>query len=161
LMYGCGLRVSEAAALNVNDLDTEEFLLRCFGKGSKERIVPVGSFAMEAVMEYLNSSRPALLRGKTSRELFLNRFGTGLSRSGLFRIIDGYGKQLGYDIHPHTLRHSTATHMMAHGADIRIVQEFLGHSDISTTQIYTHVDLTQLNNVYIKYHPRARRKAEK
>lgn len=157
LMYGCGLRVSEAAGLTLYDINFDLQLLRCRGKGDKERIVPVGDYALDAVNDYLRRARPSLLGLKNTQELFLNRFGNKLSRSGLWRIIEGYGKKLGYDnIHPHTLRHSAATHMLENGADLRIVQEFLGHSDIMTTQIYTHLDKSKLKEIYNKNHPRAK-----
>ncbi len=156
MMYGCGLRVSELIAITVHDINFELGYLRCRGKGSKERIIPVGSFALEAVNEYLAHARGQLLKCKHTQELFLNRLGDKLSRSGFWRILEGYAKRLGYDIHPHTLRHSAATHMMENGADLRVVQEFLGHSDIMTTQIYTHLSRGELKQVYTTYHPRAK-----
>ena len=154
--YGCGLRVSELVGLTVHDLDPESGFLRILGKGSKERIVPLGVFAEEALAAYLADSRSRLLRGKRTQQLFVNgRDGGPLSRSGFFRILDAYGQQLGLKIHPHTLRHSAATHMLVHGADLRVIQEFLGHSDISTTQIYTSLECSQLKGIYNRYHPRS------
>lgn len=155
-MYSCGLRVSELVSISVHDINFELGLIRVRGKGDKERIIPMGTFAVDAVNEYLDKSRADLLRGKHTQELFLNRLGDGLSRSGFWRILAGYAKRLGYDIHPHTLRHSAATHMLENGADLRIIQEFLGHSDIITTQIYTHVNQKELQRVYNIYHPRAK-----
>ena len=156
ICYGCALRVSELVGLTVHDLDYESGFIRVLGKGSKERIVPLGVFAQEALTDYLAHSRDKLLRGKRTQQLFVNgRDGGPLSRSGFFRILDSYGRQLGLDIHPHTLRHSAATHMLANGADLRVVQEFLGHSDISTTQIYTYLERSELKGVYNKYHPRS------
>ena len=156
MMYACGLRVSELTGISVHDINFDLGLLRCRGKGSKERIIPVGSYALDAVVKYLYNSRPMLLKNKRTQELFLNRLGNKLSRSGFWRIIEAYGRRLGLDIHPHTMRHSAATHMMEHGADLRIVQEFLGHSDIITTQIYTHISRGELQRVYHTYHPRAK-----
>lgn len=160
MMYGCGLRVSELISITVHDINFELGYLRCRGKGSKERIIPVGSFALDAVNDYLSHARGKLLKNKHTQELFLNRLGDKLSRSGFWRILDGYGRKLGYDIHPHTIRHSAATHMMENGADLRVVQEFLGHSDIMTTQIYTHLSRGELKQIYNEYHPRAKMKGK-
>lgn len=160
MMYGCGLRVSELISISVHDINFELGLMQCKGKGDKERIIPIGSFALEAINDYLENSRPRLLKIKHTQELFLNRLGDNLSRSGFWRIIQAYGKKLGIDIHPHTMRHSAATHMMENGADLRIVQEFLGHSDIITTQIYTHLSRGELKKVYNTYHPRAKIKGD-
>lgn len=161
MMYGCGLRVSELISITVHDINFELGYLRCRGKGSKERIIPVGSFALAAVNDYLANARGRLLKNKHTQELFLNRLGDKLSRSGFWRIIGGYGRRLGYDIHPHTIRHSAATHMMENGADLRVVQEFLGHSDIMTTQIYTHLSRGELKQIYNEYHPRAKMRGAK
>ena len=161
MMYGCGLRVSELISLTVHDINFELGYLRCKGKGSKERIIPVGSYALDAVRDYLARSRGRLLKNKNTQELFLNRLGDKLSRSGFWRILEGYARKLGYDIHPHTIRHSVATHMMENGADLRVVQEFLGHSDIMTTQIYTHLSRGELKKIYNEYHPRAKMRGEK
>ncbi|MDO4731952.1 MAG: site-specific tyrosine recombinase XerD [Bacillota bacterium] len=153
--YGCGLRVSELLALTVHDIDPEEQLLRCWGKGRKERLVPVGIYALNALELYLRKGRGALLRGKNTQALFLNRLGDPLSRSGFWRILSAYGKSLGLeDLHPHSLRHSAATHMLDNGADLRLVQEFLGHSSIRTTQIYTRLSRSELKSHYLQHHPR-------
>ncbi len=160
-MYSCGLRVSELVNISVHDINFELGLIRVKGKGNKERIIPMGSFALKAVNDYLAESRPSLLQQKQTQQLFVNRLGNSLSRSGFWRILEGYGKRLGYDIHPHTLRHSAATHMMENGADLRIIQEFLGHSDIMTTQIYTHLSTGELKRIYNTYHPRAKMKGER
>ena len=152
-LYSCGMRVSELTALTVHDIDCKQGLLRCLGKGDKERVIPVGDYALAALELYLSDSRPKLLRIKQTQELFLNRLGDKLSRSGLWLIVEGYGKRLGLDIHPHTLRHSAATHMLDNGADLRIVQEFLGHSNISTTQIYTNLSRSELKSTYLQFHP--------
>ena len=156
ICYGCGLRVSELVELTLHDMDFEAGFIRVLGKGSKERIVPLGAFAEEALADYMENSRNVLLKGKRTQQLFVNgRDGGKLSRSGFFRILDAYGKKLGKKIHPHALRHSAATHMLANGADLRVIQEFLGHSDISTTQIYTSIENSQLKGIYNKYHPRS------
>ena len=156
ICYGCGLRVSELVELTLHDMDFEAGFIRVLGKGSKERIVPLGAFAEEALADYMENSRNVLLKGKRTQQLFVNgRDGGKLSRSGFFRILDAYGKKLGKKIHPHALRHSAATHMLANGADLRVIQEFLGHSDISTTQIYTSLERSQLKGIYNRYHPRS------
>lgn len=155
IIYACGLRVSELVALTVHDIHREQGLIRVLGKGDKERVIPIGVYAVAALEAYLQSSRPVLLGKKQTQELFLNFRGGKLSRSGFWRILEAYGARLNLDIHPHTMRHSAATHMLENGADLRVVQEFLGHSDISTTQIYTHLDRSALKGVYQKYHPRA------
>ena len=156
MCYGCALRVSELVDLTLHDIDFESGFIRVLGKGSKERIVPLGAFAEEALTAYMEHSRDRLLRGKRTQQLFVNgRDGGKLSRSGVFRILDGYGKRLGLKIHPHSLRHSAATHMLANGADLRVIQEFLGHSDISTTQIYASLERSQLKGIYNRYHPRS------
>ena len=156
LGYGCGLRVSELIGLSVYDIDYEAAFARIFGKGAKERMVPIGEFANRAVQKYLRDSRPQLLKQKTTQELFVNARGDKLSRSGFWRILNQYGRTLKLEVHPHTLRHSAATHMLENGADLRILQEFLGHSDISTTQIYVKMDKSELKSIYRHYHPRAR-----
>lgn len=153
--YGCGLRASELLSLTAHDIDWNEQFVRCWGKGSKERLVPVGSYALEALERYLRDGRPKLLRDHTVEQLFLNCRGTPLGRSGYWRILDGYGKKMGRkDLHPHSLRHSAATHMLDNGADLRLVQEFLGHSSITTTQIYTNLHDSELKSKYLMYHPR-------
>ncbi len=158
LLYGCGLRVSELLNLQVNQVLREEELLLVRGKGSKERLVPIGEEALHWVTVYLGRVRPLFTRGPASRNiLFLNQRGTQLSRMGFWKIVRKYVVQAGItrEVHPHTFRHSFATHLLENGADLRAVQELLGHSDISTTQIYTHISRQQLWDVYKKYHPRS------
>lgn len=162
LLYSTGLRVSELTGLRVSDLDARMGCLRCVGKGDKERLVPVGRQALTAVQRYLDESRPGLLRkrrGNTQSEacLFLNRFGGRISRITIWRILCQYGRRAGIrtQLSPHKLRHSFATHLLERGADLRSVQMMLGHADISTTQIYTHVLEERLKQVYKAHHPRA------
>ncbi len=155
LMYACGLRVSELLSLTAHDIDMELGFVRCIGKGSKERIIPVGSVAMTVLREYLHDSRPLLLHHKQTRELFLNNRGDTLTRQGFWKIIKAYGNRLNLDISPHTLRHSVATHLLENGADLRVVQDLLGHANISTTQIYTHLDSEHLKRSYDSFHPRS------
>lgn len=157
LFYACGTRVSELINIKVNDLFFEDEIIRVFGKGSKERLIPVGSSAVKWVGEYLKKSRPLLMKkSKSENNLFLNSRGSKLSRMGVWKIIDRYVKQAGIekDVHPHTFRHSFATHLLEGGADLRAVQEMLGHADISTTQIYTHIDRDYIKQVHKQYHPR-------
>ena len=157
LFYACGTRVSELINIKVNDLFFEDEIIRVFGKGSKERLIPVGSSAVKWVGEYLKKSRPVLMKkSKSENNLFLNSRGSKLSRMGVWKIIDRYVKQAGIekDVHPHTFRHSFATHLLEGGADLRAVQEMLGHADISTTQIYTHIDRDYIKQVHKQYHPR-------
>lgn len=156
LMYATGMRVSELVGLALADLDKDVGFIRCRGKGGKERIVPVGRTAMGYLTKYLSDARPALLRRRSANELFLTRFGKKMSRVTFWKIIKRYAKEahIKNSIKPHTLRHSFATHMLEGGADLRVVQELLGHSDISTTQIYTHVDKDRLKTIHQKYHPR-------
>jgi integrase/recombinase XerD len=154
LLYATGLRASESISLRISDLHLEDSYLRCLGKGSKERIVPLGSFALKILRKYIEEIRPSLIK-EGPDYLFLNRFGRRLSRQGLWKIIKKYGKRVGIKrITPHTLRHSFATHLLQRGADLRTLQEMLGHQDISTTQIYTHLDRERLKEVHRKYHPR-------
>lgn len=155
-MYASGLRVSELINLKINDLFKNEGILRVFGKGSKERIVPIGSSALKYIDIYLNKSRPYLRTKDSEDYIFLNFRGKCLSRMAVWNIIDKYSKLAGIKkrMHPHILRHSFATHLLEGGADIRIIQEMLGHSDISTTQIYTHIDREYLIEVHKTYHPR-------
>jgi integrase/recombinase XerD len=157
LMYSCGLRVSELCGLRVSDLQPEEGCLRCVGKGNKERLVPVGRQALDAVQRYLRGSRPKLLGEGTSTFLFLGRKGQGINRIAYWKLLRDYGRRAGMrkDLTPHMLRHSFATHLLDRGADLRSVQIMLGHSDISTTQIYTHVVEARLKQVYKAHHPRA------
>lgn len=157
LFYACGTRVSELINIKVNDLFFEDEIIRVFGKGSKERLIPVGSSAVIWVGEYLKKSRPLLMKkSKSENNLFLNSRGSKLSRMGVWKIIDRYVKKAGIekDVHPHTFRHSFATHLLEGGADLRAVQEMLGHADISTTQIYTHIDRDYIKQVHKQYHPR-------
>lgn len=156
LAYGAGLRVGEWITLRVSDLMLDEGVVRVFGKGSKERLVPVGGSATGAVAIYLRELRPRLERGKGAGVLFLNARGAPLSRMGAWKILRKYVQLAGITkaVTPHTLRHSFATHLLEGGADLRSVQEMLGHADISTTQIYTHVDREYLRSVHRQYHPR-------
>ena len=157
LAYGAGLRVSEWIGLGVRDLLFEEQLVRVFGKGSKERLVPIGRSAIGAVAVYLRELRPKLEQGGGKGILFLNARGTPLTRMGAWKILRKYVDVAGITkaVSPHTLRHSFATHLLEGGADLRAVQEMLGHADISTTQIYTHVDREYLRSVHKQFHPRA------
>lgn len=156
-MYAAGLRVSELAALRLEDLHFDEGYLRCTGKGRKTRIVPVGSKALNALRCYIDEARPALLKDDRERRVFITRRGTGFSRQGLWKLIKQYALVCGIDaaVSPHTLRHSFASHLLANGAPLRVIQEMLGHADISTTQIYTHVDRQRLQQVHARFHPRA------
>jgi integrase/recombinase XerD len=155
--YACGLRVSELINLKVGDLFLNEEIIRVFGKGSKERLVPIGSSAIKWIEEYLIKSRPLLVK-KTKSEnfLFLNSRGTKLSRMGIWKIVNQNAEAAGIkkEVHPHTFRHSFATHLIEGGADLRAVQEMLGHADISTTQIYTHLDRDYIKQVHRDFHPR-------
>src|SRR5437762_3085748 len=157
LAYGAGLRVSEWITLAVRDVLLEEKLVRVFGKGSKERLVPIGRSAIGAVATYVRELRPHLEKGSGKGVLFLNARGEPLSRMGAWKILRRYVERAGIEkaVSPHTLRHSFATHLLEGGADLRAVQEMLGHADISTTQIYTHVDREYLRQVHKRYHPRS------
>ena len=164
VLYGCGLRVSELCGLNMASLNLDEELIRVTGKGSKERFVPIFGTAIDALRLYLHDARPFLVRptgAKGAREafregaVFLSQRGTRLTRQFVHSMVQEYGSVVGLpQLHPHTLRHSLATHLLRAGADLRIVQEILGHADIATTQIYTHLDKVQLKEVYMDAHPR-------
>jgi integrase/recombinase XerD len=158
LMYACGLRASEAISLEAGDVDLEAGILRARGKGSKERLVPIGRQAVSAVAAYLATGRPALVGQREEDRLFVNRRGVGLSRQGLYKIVQRHARTAGLAdrMSPHTLRHTFATHLLAGGCDLRSVQEMLGHADIATTQIYTHLSAERLRDVYDGAHPRAR-----
>jgi integrase/recombinase XerD len=157
LMYASGLRASETITLEIGDVDTEHRIVRARGKGSKERLVPVGQKAVTAVRAYLRSGRPHLAHSGDKRNLFLNFRGGQLTRQGLYKIVLRHAKTAGLDgkMSPHTLRHSFATHLLSGGCDLRSVQEMLGHADLSTTQLYTHLSGEELKEVYFKAHPRA------
>jgi integrase/recombinase XerD len=157
VLYASGMRVSELVAIKPGDLNLEEGYLTCVGKGDKERIVPVGQAATESLKRYMRDGRPALLRKRTSPWLFVNaRDGGPLSRVGFWKVLKVYGVKAGItrEISPHVLRHSFATHLLERGADLRAIQVMLGHADLSTTQIYTHVLEARLRAVYDRYHPR-------
>jgi integrase/recombinase XerD len=158
LMYASGLRASETIGLEVGDVDLEKGVLRARGKGSKERLVPVGEKARAAVSVYLRSGRPELVKGGDERKLFLNFRGGPLTRQGLYKIVLRHAESAGLAgrMSPHTLRHSFATHLLTGGCDLRSVQEMLGHADLSTTQLYTHLSGEELKQVYFSAHPRAR-----
>jgi integrase/recombinase XerD len=157
LMYACGLRASEATSLDVRDVDLRHGVLRARGKGSKERLVPVGREAISAVRTYLERGRPVLVGVRDQARLFVNHRGGELTRQGLYKIVQRHARTAGLDgkMSPHTLRHTFATHLLAGGCDLRAVQEMLGHADIATTQIYTHLSAERLRDVYFKAHPRA------
>jgi len=157
LMYACGLRASEAIGLEVADVDLEDGVLRAQGKGSKERLVPVGREAVSAVRVYVERGRPRLVGDRVETRLFVNSRGTGLTRQGLYKIVQRHAASAGLAgrMSPHTLRHTFATHLLAGGCDLRSVQEMLGHADIATTQIYTHLSAERLKGAYFEAHPRA------
>ncbi|HHT38667.1 MAG TPA: site-specific tyrosine recombinase XerD [Mollicutes bacterium] len=158
LMYATGLRVSELVSLKLDDINLDMALVRCMGKGSKERMIPLGDVALKYISLYINEYRRLLLKKKQTNMLFLNNHGTPLTRQGFFLILKGIAKEKGIkkEFSPHTLRHSFATHLLEYGADLRSIQELLGHSDISTTQIYTHVAHNKLRKDYDDYHPRGK-----
>lgn len=158
-LYACGLRISELSGLDISDVDFEAGYLRCFGKGSKERVLPVGRFAAEAIVEYLRDGRSKLAAAPKTDALFINRRGGRLSRQSMWKIVKKWASRAHCgNISPHTLRHSFATHLLKGGADLRSVQELLGHASISTTQVYTHLDAGTLREVYLASHPRSARR---
>jgi integrase/recombinase XerD len=156
-LYATGIRVSELVELGLNDINFELGYLITYGKGSKERIVPIGENAKSKLREYLDGGRPRLLKSKTSTHLFITRLGKKMTRQGFWKIITKHAKRSGITkkISPHILRHSFATHLLERGADLRAIQMMLGHSDISTTQIYTHIERERLKEIHKKYHPRS------
>lgn len=157
LMYSSGLRVSELVNVNIHDIDTSNCLIRIMGKGSKERIVPLGDYAIKYIELYLREYREKLVKRELNDYLFLNNHGKKMTRQGFFKILKQLAKEKGIktEFSPHTLRHSFATHLLNGGADLRSIQEMLGHSDISTTQIYTHVSKEKLKENYNNFHPHA------
>jgi len=156
VLYATGLRVSELVSLTFEQLNMRQGLVRCVGKGNKERLVPLGEVALDYLQQYLLESRPALLNGKISDDLFPTQRGKAMTRQAFWYLIKRYAKQAMIEkkLSPHTLRHAFATHLLNHGADLRVVQLLLGHSDLSTTQIYTHVAKERLKGLHAKYHPR-------
>lgn len=154
--YATGMRVSEIVNLQLNDINAEVGFVRCIGKGSKERIIPLGKKAIESLNRYIQKSRQSFLKKKSSEALFVSKIGKKISRQSLWKLVKFYAEEAGIKkiIKPHILRHSFATHLLEHGADLRSVQEMLGHSNISTTQIYTHVNKDRLKSIHKMYHPR-------
>ncbi len=156
VLYATGLRVSELVSLNLGDVHLEMEYVRCHGKGGKERVVPLGSMAVRALLDYLRDGRPLLARGRQTPALFLNCRGGRMTRQGFWKVLRRYARAAGIKgtVRPHVLRHSFATHLLERGADLRAVQEMLGHASIATTQIYTHLAKEQLRQIYDKAHPR-------
>lgn len=159
VLYACGIRVSELCGIRVEDLDLQTRILRVTGKGDKTRVVPVGGRAHEAVAGYLSGERPDLVRKWTRSHLFLSVRGRALTPDRIWQLAKGAARAAGLreNVYPHLFRHSFATHLLGNGADLRVIQELLGHADIGTTQIYTHVDQQRLKSVHYRFHPRARR----
>jgi len=157
LLYASGLRISELASARLENFNFEERMVRVTGKGNKTRLVPVGRKACEALAAYLSTERPKLVKPRSSSEIFLSERGTKLTTTRIWQIVKKHARRAGLDknIYPHLLRHSFATHLLSNGADLRIIQEMLGHADISTTQVYTHVDQQRLKAVHRQFHPRA------
>jgi len=162
LLYASGMRISELVSLNLGDVDTEGGYVRCFGKGHKERVIPIYEQAARVVKEYIEETRLKLAHNKEETALFLNPRGERLTRQGFWQKLKEYAKSanLGTQISPHTLRHSFATHMLSGGADLRAVQELLGHANISTTQVYTHLTTEHIRRTYEKSHPRAKQRVK-
>ncbi len=156
MLYATGMRISELVDLKLNQFEPVEQFAICRGKGSKERIIPVGGQATEWTKQYVRDIRPSLSRNKKPAELFITRFGRKFTRQGMWKLLHKYIDKLGLEktITPHTLRHTFATHLLQNGADIRVIQAMMGHSNISTTQLYTHVDTNRLKSIHKKYHPR-------
>lgn len=156
VLYATGLRVSELVGLNFEQLNMRQGLVRCVGKGNKERLIPLGEIALDWLQDYLVESRPVLLKGMVSEDLFPTQRGKAMTRQAFWYLIKRYAKQASIekDLSPHTLRHAFATHLLNHGADLRVVQLLLGHSDLSTTQIYTHVAKERLKSLHTLHHPR-------
>jgi integrase/recombinase XerD len=157
LLYASGLRISELANARLEDFNFEQRIVRVTGKGNKTRLVPVGRKACEALAAYLSAERPKLVKPRTSSEIFLSERGTKLTTARIWQIVKKHAQRAGLEknVYPHLLRHSFATHLLSNGADLRIIQEMLGHADISTTQVYTHVDQQRLKAVHRQFHPRA------
>jgi integrase/recombinase XerD len=157
VLYATGIRVSELVGLNLGDIHLTMGFLRCIGKGNKERIIPIGQAATESLENYINTARSELVGKKTTDALFLNHHGNRISRQGFWKLLKRITKEAAIkkELTPHTLRHSFATHLLENGADLRAVQEMLGHADISTTQIYTHVTKARMKDIYKAFHPRA------
>ncbi len=157
LLYATGIRISELTSLQLSNLDLDNCIIRIMGKGKKERVVPINDVSLKYLKIYLDYYRSVILKNKVNDYLFINNNGESISRQGIFKIIKLEAKKKGIDknISPHTIRHSFATHLLAHGADLRVIQELLGHSDLSTTQIYTHLINEQIKNDYNAYHPRS------
>ncbi|MFA5096563.1 MAG: site-specific tyrosine recombinase XerD [Candidatus Omnitrophota bacterium] len=155
-LYATGMRVSEAVNLKKDSVNLDIGFLRCIGKGNKERVIPLGKKAIAAINKYLEKARPKFLKNKESESLFISRFGRKISRQSFWKILKKYAKsaRIKKPIKPHILRHSFATHLLERGADLRSVQEMLGHSNISTTQVYTHIDRNRLKNIHKQFHPR-------
>jgi len=158
LMYASGLRVSELINLDINDINVNNGTVRCIGKGNKERIIPLGDVALKYIELYINEYRSGMLKGYYSDKLFLNNHGKAMTRQGFFKILKKLAKDkdIKTDFSPHTLRHSFATHLLEYGADLRSIQELLGHQDISTTQVYTHISNNKIRKEYDEYHPRSK-----
>ncbi len=155
-MYATGLRISEVISLEFSNVDYDECIVRIMGKGSKERIVPINDYALNALKNYTDNYRQALMIKQANNYLFLNNHGTKMTRQGIFKMLKKLCKEKGInkEISPHTLRHTFATHLLQNGADLRVIQELLGHSDISTTQIYTHLSNEKIKHDYFEFHPR-------